>query len=44
MWNCRKELVLWCNCKMKIIVTFFGKGAILEKLGFRRVCVLELVL
>ena len=42
VWNCRKELVLWCSRKLKI-VEFFGKCALLEELGFRQSCVLDLI-
>ena len=37
VWHCRKEMVLWCGCKMKIIIIFMGKCAILEDLGFKRI-------
>ena len=43
VWDRREELILWCRGKMEIIVVFIGKCAILEEIGFKRICVLELI-
>ena len=42
MRNCRKELILWCGCKLVVIVVRFWELCNLEELGFKRICVLEL--
>ena len=35
VWNCRKELDLWCSCKMRVVVVFHWKICKLGRDGFQ---------